>query len=129
MALAGRGGSIWVSPNKIAEMTSWSLELSVDTIDTTNFDSSDWGEFLMSFKSWTVSSEGNFKPDDTQGQMALISAYLNSVPVTLLLKVASGDEFQGQAYVTSVSIENPVDDKVAFSCELQGTGAITVPGA
>jgi len=129
LALAGRGGSIWVSPNKIAEMTSWSLELSTDTIDVTNFDSSDWGEFLMSFKSWTVSAEGNFKPDDAQGQMVLISAYLNSVPVTLLLKVASGDEFSGQAYVTSVSIENPVDDKVSFSAEFQGSGAITMPSS
>jgi len=127
LALAGRGGSIWVSPNKVAEMTSWSLELSADTIDTTNFDSNDWGEFLMSFKSWTVSAEGNFKPDDTQGQMVLISAYLNSTPVTLLLKVASGDEFSGSAYVTSMSIENPVDDKVAFSAEFQGSGAVTMP--
>lgn len=127
MALAGRGGSIWVSPNKIAEMTSWSLELSVDTIDTTNFDSNDWGEFLMSFKSWTVSAEGNYKPDDTQGQGALISAYLNSTPVTLLLKVTDNIYFTGQAYVTSLSIETPVDDRITFSAELQGTGPITPP--
>lgn len=127
MALAGRGGSIWVSPNKIAEMTSWSLEMSADTIDTTNFDSNDWGEFLMSFKSWTVSAEGNYKPDDTQGQKALISAYLNSTPVDLLLKVSNATYFSGKAYVTSLSVETPVDDKVSFSCELQGSGALTPP--
>jgi len=128
MALAGRGGSIVISPNnKVAEMTTWSLEMSVDTIDTTNFDSNDWGEFLMSFKSWTVSTEGNFKPDDTMGQKALISAYINSTPVTLLLKVNSTVQFSGNAYVTSLSIETPVDDKVSFSAEFQGSGAITPP--
>ncbi|MHB1419664.1 MAG: phage tail tube protein [Bacillota bacterium] len=81
----------------------------------------------MSFKSWTISAEGNYKPTDTNGQKVLILAYLNQTALTFQMRVATGTEFSGSGYVTSISIETPVDDKVAFSVEAQGTGALSVP--
>jgi len=67
--------------------------------------------------------EGNFAPDDTDGQAALINAWLNGEEVTLELQVNSTVKFSGDALVTP-SIETPVDDKASFSCDFQGTGAL-----
>lgn len=130
MALAGYGGKVFVgdtSPTKVAEIANWSLDLSADDIDTTSFDSEGWRERIQGIKEWSGSFEGNLKPDDTDGQAALIGAWLAGEKVTLELQVSDTVKFSGQALVT-LSIEVPVDDKASFSCEFSGSGALTPTG-
>ena len=126
MALVGYGGGVYVgeTPKKVAEIANWSLEMSADDIDITSFDSQGWRERLQGIKEWSGSFEGNFKPDDTQGQAALIDAWLNGEKVTLDLQVNSSVKFSGDAIIT-LSIETPVDDKASFSCDFSGTGPLT----
>ena len=127
MAIAGYGGGVYLDSTKVAEIANWSLDMSADDIDITSFDSDGWRERMQGIKEWSGSFEGNFEPDDTQGQAALIDAWLNGQKVTLELQVNSTIKFSGDALVT-LNIETPVDDKVSFSCDFQGTGALAPTG-
>lgn len=126
MAIEGYGGGVYIgsTPKKVAEIANWSLDLSADDIDITSFDSQGWRERLQGIKEWSGSFEGNFKPDDADGQAALINAWISGDPVTLELQVNSTVKFGGDAFV-NLSIETPVDDKVSFSCDFSGTGPLT----
>lgn len=129
MALVGYGGGVYqgATPTKVAEIANWSLDMSADDIDITSFDSEGWRERMQGIKEWSGSFEGNFEPDDTQGQAALINAWLNGEKVTLELQVNSTVKFSGDALIT-LSIETPVDDKASFSCDFSGTGPLTPSG-
>lgn len=126
MALTGKDGSVYIGANKVAEMTNWSLDLGVDDVETTNFDSDGWKEYLAGLKEWSGSTEGNFKPDDTNGQKAILTAWLNGTALGFEFRVSSTVKFSGSALVKP-SIEVPVDDKASFSCDIQGTGPLTLP--
>jgi len=129
MAIAGYGGGVYLgdTTKKVAEIANWSLDMSADDIDITSFDSGGWRARMQGIKEWSGSFEGNFKPDDKNGQAALINAWLTGQKVTLELQVNSTVKFSGDAFV-NLSIETPVDDKVNFSCDFQGTGALTPTG-
>jgi predicted secreted protein len=126
MAIAGKGGAVKLNTHKIAEISNWSLDLGADDIDITSFDSNGWKEYLAGLKEWSGSIEGNLKTNDTNGQKAIFSAWLAGTPLTFTFEVSSGVTFQGSAFVKP-SIEVPVDDKASFSCDITGTGALTLP--
>lgn len=126
MALAGKGGAVKLGANKIAEISNWSLDLGADDIEITSFDSNGWKEYLAGLKEWSGSIEGNLKTDDTNGQKAILNAWLNGTKLSFTFEVSSGVSFQGEAFVKP-SIEVPVDDKASFSCDITGTGALTLP--
>ncbi len=126
MAITGTGGAVKLSANKVAEISNWSLDLGADDIDVTSFDSQGWKEYLAGLKEWSGSIEGNLKTDDTNGQKAILNAWLSGAPLAFTFEVSSGVSFQGSAYVKP-SIEVPVDDKASFSCDITGTGALTLP--
>ncbi|MBC7340952.1 MAG: hypothetical protein H5U02_00600 [Clostridia bacterium] len=126
MALVGTGGSVYIGTNRVMEISQWSLDLGADDIDVTSFDSQGWKEFLAGLKEWSGSIEGNYVPGDTGGQKAIIAAWLNGQTVNFEFRVSDTVKFAGSALVKP-SIETPVDDKVGFSVDIQGTGPLTVP--
>lgn len=126
MAVTGTGGAVKLSANKVAEISNWSLDLGADDIDVTSFDSNGWKEYLAGLKEWSGSIEGNLKTNDTNGQKAILNAWLNGTKLSFTFEVSSGVSFQGEAFVKP-SIEVPVDDKASFSCDITGTGALTLP--
>lgn len=124
--VTGKDGGVYIGANKIAELSNWSLDMGADDVDVTSFDSEGWKEFLAGLKEWSGSAEGNFDPTDTDGQKAILNAWLNGETVTLDLKVNSTITFSGDALVKP-SIETPIDDKVTFSFDFTGTGPLTLP--
>lgn len=126
MAIKGKNGGVYIGAAKIAELSLWNLDLGSDDIDVTTFDSDGWKEFLAGLKEWGGSGEGNFAPTDTAGQVALLNAWLNGTTVALSLKVSDTLTFSGDAFIKP-AIETPVDDKVAFSFDYQGTGSLALP--
>jgi predicted secreted protein len=126
MAVTGTGGGVSIGANKIAEIANWSLDLGADDIDITSFDSQGWKKYLAGLKEWSGSLEGNFMPDDTNGQKAILDAWLSGTALTFTLKVSDTVSFTGDAFVKP-SIEVPVDDKATFSCDFTGTGALGLP--
>lgn len=126
MAIVGYGGGFYVgsTPTKVAEIASWSLDTDAEDIDVTSFDSNGWRERIQGIKEWSGSAEGNFMPNDTNGQAALINAWLNGEKIKVELQVNQNIKFTGEVYVT-LSIETPVDDKASFSVDFLGTGPLT----
>ena len=127
MAIAGFGGAVKVNEKKVAEISNWSMDLEADDIDVTSFDSNGWKEYIAGSRGWSGSFEGNFVPDDTTGQGALILAWVNSQNVELQLDVNEDISYSGSAMIT-MSMEAAVDDKVSFSCDFQGSGELEIVG-
>ena len=128
MAVAGKNGKVVIgdsSTEKVFGMKNWSLELSLETLETTAL-GDDWKNYITGLKEWTASSEGDYGvPTDTAGQKALQDAFLNGTTVKVKMYVDGTNYYQGDAYISSLSIEDPVDDVVSISIEFTGTGALS----
>lgn len=127
MAIAGKAGKVIIGTgtSKVVGIKSWSLELSLDTLETTAL-GDDWKNYIAGLKEWSASSEGDYEvTSDTTGQEALQTAFLNGTAVTLKLYVDATNYYTGSAYINSLSIEDPVDDVVNISIEFTGNGTLT----
>ena len=128
MAVAGKNGKVVIGASaskKVVGIKNWSLELSLDPLETTAL-GDDWKNYITGLKEWSASSEGDYEvPVDTEGQKALQDAFLNGTTVTVKLYVDGTNYYKGEAYINSLSIEDPVDDVVSISIEFTGTGALT----
>lgn len=128
MAVAGKNGKVVIGESatkKVVGIKNWSLELSLDTLETTAL-GDDWKNYITGLKEWSASSEGDYEvPVDADGQQALQDAFLNGTTVTVKLYVDGTNYYKGEAFINSLSIEDSVDDVVSISIEFTGTGALT----
>lgn len=125
MPIAGKSGKLNISANVVSNISNWSLDLGLDTLDITAL-GDEWKKFIAGLKEWSASAEGSYSiHTDTDGQTALQNAYLNGTEVELRLFVNATNYYSGNAFISSLSVEDPVDDKVSVSFEFQGTGALT----
>lgn len=106
MAVAGKNGKVIIGESgnqKVAAIKNWSLELSLETLETTAL-GDDWKNYITGLKEWTASSEGDYEvPTDTQGQAALQEAYLAGTTVIVKLYVDNANYYQGTAYTNGPS--------------------------
>ena len=62
MAVAGKNGKVIIGESgnqKVAAIKNWSLELSLETLETTAL-GDDWKNYITGLKEWTASSEGDY---------------------------------------------------------------------
>lgn len=121
---AGSEGTVKSGANAIAEIRSFSLEESADTIeDTTMGDTS--RTYLTGLKTFSGSVDVFWDETDTNGQVSF------SVGASVTLAVypegaTSGDTYySGTAIVTGRTITSSFDGMVEASFTLQGSGALT----
>lgn len=122
---AGSEGTVKVGANAIAEIRSFSIEQSADTLeDTTMGDSA--RTYKPSLTTFTGSVDVLWDETDTTGQGALTIG----AEVTLNLYpegAASGDTYlTGSAIVTGRTINSSYDGLVEMSISVQGNGALTI---
>lgn len=128
MAIAGKNGKVIIGTGttKVVGIKNWSLELSLETLETTAL-GDDWKNYISGLKEWTASVEGDFEvTTDTTGQKLLSDAYLAGTTVEVKLFVDATNYYTGTAYINSLSIEDPVDDVVTISIEFTGNGALSM---
>ncbi len=129
MATAGKAAGLKVGANKIAEVSDCNLKVAGKTIDTTNFDSSEWDEFINGTKNWSIDFTANFKASDTNGQVAVMNNILTAsqapYAVTLQLTASAAPSFSGNVVTESFDISVPVADKISVKATLKGSGALT----
>ena len=124
-AIAGKDGSAKIGANTIAEVTSWSMDISADMLDSTSL-GDDWRESIPGLNGATASLEVKWDiPNDANGQTALQNAILNGTTVTLNLYTNASNYYSGTAYISSLNVEDPVEDLVTATFEAQFTGAVT----
>ena len=128
MAIAGKNGKVTIgtdTPATVVGIKNWSLELSLDTLETTAL-GDDWKNYITGLKEWTASSDGDYAVGaDEAGQEALQEAFLNGATVAVKLYVDDTHYYGGVAFINSLSIEDPVDDVVSISIEFTGTGELS----
>ena len=125
MAIAGKTGKVVVGENKVIGIKNWSLELSIDSLETTAL-GDDWKNYITGLKEWSASSEGDYTvTSDVTGQELLQTAFLNGTEVVIKMYVDATNYYTGASIITSLSIEDPVDDVVSISIEFTGNGELT----
>jgi hypothetical protein len=120
----GSEGTVKVGSNAIAEIRSFSIEESADTLEDTTM-----GDIARTYKSslttYTGSVDVLWDETDTTGQGALTIG----AEVTLNLYPegdTSGDTYYtGTAIVTGRTINSTYDGLVEMSISVQGSGALT----
>ena len=121
----GSAGTVKVGANAIAELRSWSLDQSQDTVETTKL-----GDTVKTYSVTQSSSSGtmdcHWDETDTNGQVAC------SIGATVTLNLypegaTSGDTYYtGSAIITSVGVSQTHDGIVERSLGFQVSGAVTI---
>ena len=120
----GVDGIVQVGGNTVAEIKSFSLEESANTIDNSNLNSTATS-FVAGKTSWTASIECQWDETDTTGQGAMSIG--STISVTFLPEGnTTGDtSYSGSAVITGVSKSIAEDAIITQSFTLQGSGALT----
>ena len=102
-----------------------SLSASLDTIETTDKDSSGWKTFEDGDKSWTASGSANLDWSATENASELFADFIAGDNVAVDIG-SSGDSkyYSGNALITSWSLDGPRNGLATFAFEVQGTGAL-----
>lgn len=116
---------------QLIHCTSASLSISREMRDSTTKSSLGWSESLAGLKSWEISGDGFVDFATTanfENTPELITQMLQADPS---VEVAfgtgtAGQTYQGEAFITSFSIDAGVEENATYSLTLQGTGDLTV---
>ena len=125
---AGSEGTVKVGANAIAEIRSFSVSETADTIeDTTMGDAA--RTYKPSLKSFNGSLDVYWDETDTTGQGALTVG--SEVTIGFYPEGATtGDNFYtGSAFVTGLTVNSSFDGMVEASITIQGTGALSLSTA
>ena len=121
---AGSEGTVKSGANAIAEVRSFSLEESADTIeDTTMGDSS--RTYLTGLKTFSGSVDVFWDETDTDGQVSFSVGSSVTLAVYPEGDTAGDTYYSGTAIVTGRTITSSFDGMVEASFTLQGSGALT----
>lgn len=130
MALKGCQASFLLGTNTVAELSNVSNAFTGETLEVTSFDSTCLREFIAGLRSGAMDISGFYDPTDTNGQVAMMTAFLNGTVLSGAQQpkfLADGTNgFSADAVISSYNVEATVDGLVGFSATLQLTGAITV---
>jgi predicted secreted protein len=124
----GSEGTVKIGSNAIAEIRTWSINQTADTIeDTTMGDSA--RTYQSSLNTWDGSVDVFWDETDTTGQGACTigtSITLNVYPEG----AATGDTyFSGTALVTGITRTASFDGMIESSLTFKGTGALSISTA
>jgi predicted secreted protein len=120
---AGSEGKVFIGTSQVAEVKSWSLEVTSDTVDASII-GTQWRKNQATIKSWSGSFDGFWDETDTTGQGAL------AVGATVTLNLypegnATGATFwTGDAIVTSIAYSGSFDGIVEATFSFTGSGAL-----
>ena len=122
----GTSVGLYVGGTLIAHGTSHSFSTSHEPRDATTKDSGGWSEILEGLRSWEVSGDFLLAQDASYGIDDLDTIVQNRTKVTLRFSSeTTGDNYwNGDAYMSELSVEAATEESVSFSVSFTGTGAI-----
>ena len=129
MAIVGHEGSVSVASGAMGNAKAWSLDVTQETVDITDFDSSGWKESTATLNSWSGSITAIFDASGTaEGALQTGLTGGSSVALELTLGGGSGsyDVYSGNAIITGQSVTNDVNGIVEATFSFEGTGALTI---
>lgn len=123
-ALVGKDAKVMIGTAQVAQADTWSLDTPATLLETTNFGSAGWKEYIAGLKEWNGSFECNFDPTDTTGQVALRTAWQNGTTVSLKLYVNATNYYSGNALIENMPVSSPVGEKVRVTVNFRGSGQL-----
>jgi predicted secreted protein len=123
-AIAGKGGTATWATKAIAEITEWSLEISVDMLEITSL-GDNWKEYISGLREWTGSITCKFNQADTDGQEMMRTALLGGTSAAVTLDVDSTYKFSGTVFLNGGSVNVTTGDAVEMSFNVTGSGALS----
>ena len=119
--LSGKAGSAYITDADVDGIKSWTLDYTYDALESTGFDSSGHRAYIPGLDGWRGSFEG----------------YKEGVPLTIGTEIAlelkesatATQKFTGQAIITGLHANTPVDGLVTYGYDFQGTAALVIPTA
>lgn len=120
----GSEGTVKVGANAIAEIRSYSIEQTADTVEDTTMGDS-YRTHKTTLKAWSGTVDVFWDETDTNGQVAL--AVGSEVTANFYPEGATtGDAYlYGTAIVTGKTVSASFDGMVESTITLQGTGTLT----
>lgn len=129
-ALRGCAASFKLGSNVTAGLTNISNSFTAESLDTTVFNSNCVKSFLAGLRSGSIDISGYYDHTDTNGQVAMMTAFLAGTTLTSTQKpiflVDGTHGFTADGIITSYSVSAEVAGLVPFSATIQMTGTIAV---
>lgn len=123
----GSEGTVRVGTNAIAEIRSYSLEETADTVEDTSMGDA-YRTFKTTLKGWSGSVDVFWDETDTNGQVALVVGA--EVTANFFPEGATAGQsekyYSGTAIVTGKTVTGSFDGMVESTITLQGTGALSL---
>lgn len=129
---------IKVGGKTIAGQRSATFNTEKNMVDATHKQTAGWAQNIPGQGSWSIDVDGlvlNGVPgseEETASFKSMLQAYLNDELLEIEFNDPTGISFSGQAYMTSLPIEAPMDDVMTYSTSFSGQGAFefeeVVPG-
>ncbi len=118
----GFGGSILFASANL-DVESWSLNVSGESVDTTNTGDGGWESNILGAKAF----EGSCKTFwDSAAVPTGAAGFVAGARATIALSVGgSGKTYTGSVQITQLTVENPTKGVVAFSFNFKGSGSLT----
>ena len=131
--IIGHSGSCTAATNSVGTAKAWSLDLTGETVDTTNFASAGWKESVATLKAWSGTITVIFDGGADTGEASLITGITTGASVALILDTSAtgagtAEKFSGDALITSMPITNDVNGIIEVSFSFEGTAALTIEG-
>jgi len=123
---AGKDGVVKFGGTAIGEVTSWSLDSTIETLESTAM-GSDYREKSPSYISWSGSCEVFYDDADT-AQDAIWTSVTSGAELALLLYprgASAGESMGGQVIVTGMSQTASFDGMITRSISFEGSGSLT----
>lgn len=123
----GSEGTVRVGVNAIAEIRSYSVEETADTVEDTSM-GDPYRTFKTTLKGWTGSVDVFWDETDTNGQVAMTVG--TEVTINFFPEGATAGQtekyYSGTAIVTGRTVTGSFDGMVEATITLQGTGALSL---
>lgn len=127
-ALMGKDGSLKIGANTIGYLDSWTLNPDIGTAEVSAYGDKD-RQYTYTIKGWSGSGSGTLDMADAQ-QLTLADQFdsAHTLAVAALRFYTSTGAFPywgGNAYMTGMTVNSSVGDKVSVSFNFTGTGDLS----
>jgi predicted secreted protein len=123
----GSEGTVRVGVNAIAEIRSYSVEETADTVEDSSMGDA-YRSFKTTLKGWSGSVDVFWDETDTNGQVAMTVG--TEVTINFFPEGATAGQtekyYSGTAIVTGRTVTGSFDGMVESTITLQGTGALSL---
>lgn len=124
----GQEGLVRVGTNVVAELRSWSLDITQDTIEDSTMGDT-FRTYTTGMKSWSGQLTCYWDEADTNGQMALLPLGTNAGTATATFlpegTATAATSYSGVVVITGANHSAAFDGMVEATYSFQGTGTLT----